>query len=298
MVRRAGNGQGDNEMTKHFKAVMHIAIAAALLARPLYSSQAPTARAWAILEQGVTDKSAGKRATAVHALRLLPDSPRAQKMAENALADSDPKVRSAAARVAGLTRDVSAVAKLRAALNDKAPAVVLAAAHSLFLLGHPEEAWEIDYEVLTGERKGADGFVASQVSELKDSKTVAMMGVEAGVGFAPFGGPVYEVFKRASKDDTSPVRAAAVKELFNDHDSKIDAALTKASSDKKWPVRAAAVYAIAKRDDSVLLNVVTSALDDKNDVVRYDAAAAVLRLSGGKAADQALNGRHSGTENF
>jgi HEAT repeat protein len=175
---------------------------------------------------------------------------------------------------------VSSVPKLKAVLNDKEPAVVLAAAHSLFLLGDRQEAYEIDYEVLLGERKGAEGFVASQINELKDPKTVAMMGVETGVGFAPFGGPAYEVFKRISKDNDSPVRAAAAKELATDRDPKIDAALTRARSDKKWPVRAAAVYAIAKRDDPALLNVITPALDDKSDIVRYDASAAVLRLSG------------------
>jgi HEAT repeat protein len=141
-------------------------------------------------------------------------------MAENATADSDRRVRAAAARALGSMGASSSVPKLKIALNDKEPGVVLAAAHSLLLLGQPEEAWEIDYEVLIGERKGADGFVASQIAELKDSKAVAMMGLEAGVGFAPFGGPAYEVFKRISKDHDSPVRAAAAKELASDRDPK------------------------------------------------------------------------------
>jgi HEAT repeat protein len=88
------------------------------------------------------------------------------------------------------------------------------------------------------------------------------------------------VFKRASKDDRTPVRVAAAKELATDRDSKIDAALARACSDKKWPVRAAAVYAIAKRDDPALINVITPVLDDKSDIVRYDASATILRLSG------------------
>jgi HEAT repeat protein len=108
------------------------------------------------------------------------------------------------------------------------------------------------------------------------------MGFETGIGFVPFGGEAYEVFKRASKDDRTPVRVAAVKELATDRDPKIDAALTRACSDKKWLVRAAAIYAIAKRDDPALLNAITPALQDKNDIVRYEAAAAVLRLSGVK----------------
>lgn len=136
-----------------------------------------------------------------------------------------------------------------------------------------------------GERKSADGFVKSQMNELKDPRVVAMMGVETGIGFVPFGGEAYEAFKRISKDDRTPVRAAAAKELAADRDSKIDAALAKACSDKKWTIRAAAVFAIAKRDDPGLLNAITPALDDKNDTVRYDASAAVLRLSGGQTEE-------------
>jgi HEAT repeat protein len=206
-------------------------------------------------------------------------------MAENALADPNPKVRAAAARALGPMAAVSSVPKLKAALNDKEPAVVLAAAHSLFLLGDREEVYDIDYQVLIGERKSADGFVKSQIDELKDPKVVAMMGFETGIGFVPFGGEAYEAFKRISKDDHTPVRVAAAKELAADRDPRIDAALARACSDKKQPVRAAAVFAIAKRDDPALLNVITPLLDDNNEIVRYDASAAVLRLSGGSSGD-------------
>jgi HEAT repeat protein len=269
-------------MTKLVLILATFLIAPALLpAADPSTPKALTARAWVILHEGVTNKSAAKRANAIHALRLLPNNPTAQKIVEDALTDSNPTVRAAAARTLGLMKAVSSYPKLKALLDDKEPAVVLAAAHSLFLLGHPEEAYQIDYEVLIGERKGAKGFVSSQLDELKDSKAVAMMGVETGVGFAPFGGPAYEVFKRVREDHDSPVRAAATKELATDRDPKIDAALVRACSDKKWTVRAAAVYAIAKRDDPALLNAITPALEDKKDIVRYDAAATVLRLSGG-----------------
>jgi len=206
-------------------------------------------------------------------------------MAENALTDPSPKVRAAAARALGPMAAVSSAPKLKALLNDKEPAVVLAAAHSLFLLGDREETYDIDYQVLIGERKSADGFVKSQIDELKDPKVVAMMGFETGIGFVPFGGEAYEAFKRISKDDRTPVRVAAAKELATDRDPRIDAALAKACSDKKQAVRAAAVFAIAKRDDPALLNAITPLLDDKNEIVRYDASAAVLRLTGGSSGD-------------
>ncbi|HXA05350.1 MAG TPA: HEAT repeat domain-containing protein [Bryobacteraceae bacterium] len=272
-------------MSGKFTMMRTVLILSILGAAPSSGSQTPAERAWSILQEGLANKRAEKRTNAVHALRLLPNNPRAQQMAESALGDQSPKVRAAAARALGRMGAVSSVAKLKAVLNDKEPAVVLAAARSLFLLGDREEAYEIDYEVLIGERKGADGFVESQLNELKNPKVVAMMGFETGLGFVPFAGTGYEVFKRINKADGSPIRATAARELATDRDPKITAALARACSDKKWSVRAAAVDAIANREDPALLNVITPVLDDKSDIVRYDASAAVLRLSGGKTGE-------------
>jgi HEAT repeat protein len=72
-----------------------------LLAESLPAPQTPTERAWLILQQGLANKRAVKRANAVRALRLLPNNPRAQDMEENALADQNPSVRAAAARALG-----------------------------------------------------------------------------------------------------------------------------------------------------------------------------------------------------
>jgi HEAT repeat protein len=266
-------------MTKLVRMLTTAAAVTFSHAATMCALEAPTARAWLILQQGLTSKRAANRANAAHALRLLVHNPRAQEMVERALTDPDPKVRAAAARALGPMAAVLSVPRLKGLLTDKEPFVVLAAAHSLFLLGDRDEVYDIDFEVLNGERKSADGFVASQISELRDPKAVAAMGLETGIGFMPFGGEAYEVFKRVRKDDVTPVRVAAAKELIADKDPKVDAALIKACSDKKWPVRAAAVYAIAKRDNPSLLNVITPAMDDRNEIVRFEAAAAVLRLS-------------------
>src|SRR5579871_703582 len=271
-------------MTKHFLIAVGAAVAL-LCAVTVSASEAPAERAWLILQEGLTSKRAAKRTNAVHALRTLVHNSRAQYMAEQALTDPDPKVRAAAARALGPMEAVSSQPKLKALLNDKEPFVVLAAAHSLFLLGDRGEVCDIDYEVLNGERKSADGFVASQISELRDPKAVAAMGLETALGFMPFGGEAYEVYKRVRKDDVAPVRVAAAKELIADADPKVDGALTKACLDSKWSVRAAAVYAIAKRGNPSLLNVITRAMDDKNEIVRFEAAAAVLRLSGVSSAN-------------
>jgi HEAT repeat protein len=115
------------------------------------------ARAWLILQRGATNNRAVKRANVAHALRLLVHNQTAQQMAERALADPDPKVRAAAARALGPMRAVSSVPTLKGLLADKEPLVVLAAAHSLYLLGDRDEVYDIDYEVLNGKRKVRTG---------------------------------------------------------------------------------------------------------------------------------------------
>ena len=91
-----------------------------LASAPSPEPQTPTEKAWLILQRGLADKRAEKRANAVRALRLLPNNPKAQGMAENALADQNPKVRAAAVRALGPMGAVSSVPKLKAVLNDKA----------------------------------------------------------------------------------------------------------------------------------------------------------------------------------
>jgi len=115
---------------------------------------------------------------------------------------------------------------------------------------------------------------------LKDPKALSKLGFEAGIGFIPFGGVSYGVFKAVTRDDTSPVRAAAAQKLVSDPDPKSGEALAKTTADPKWLVRAAVANAIAKRDDPALLSAVTPLLDDDNDTVKNVAAAAVIRLSG------------------
>src|SRR5260370_25664011 len=120
-----------------------------LAAGPLPVSQTPTERAWQILQQGLANKRAEKRANAVHALRLLPNNPRAQELAESALADQNPNVRAAAARALGPMGAVSSVPKLKAVLDDKEPAAVLCAAHSLFLFGDRTNSYDFVYAIFT-----------------------------------------------------------------------------------------------------------------------------------------------------
>jgi hypothetical protein len=148
-------------------------------------AQTPQQQAWNILRAGVNEKNTGKRTQAVRALRLLPGDPEAVEMAEKALQDQKPAVRAAAATALGLMGCKASIPELKKTLSDEEPSVVLAAAHALQVLNDPA-GYEVYYEVLTGERKSADGLVDQGVETLKDGKKMTELGVEEGLGFIPF----------------------------------------------------------------------------------------------------------------
>lgn len=252
--------------------------------------QKPEDKAWNILHEGLKDKSTDKRAAAVRALGLVTKSPEAETAAVLGLKDEKPNVRAAAAKALGSMHAEQATGNLEEALGDSEPSVVLAAANSLLLL-HDDVGYDTYYEVLTGEKRTSKGLIKEQLDTLKDKKKVARMGFEEGIGFIPFGGIGYEIFRTVRKNDSSPVRAAAAKKLAHDPEPDAGEALVKAAGDKDWKVRAAALDAIALRDDPSLGSKIASALDDKNDVVRFTAAACVAHLSGlpGKANSSATS---------
>jgi HEAT repeat protein len=233
--------------------------------------------AWQILNTACTGDKTSRRATAIRVLGLMPNDPRALKLAEKALDDDKPEVRSAAATALGDMKSRASIAKLRAALDDNDPSVAMAAAHSLVQM-HDDSAYEVYYEVLTGQRKAGRGLIASQTSVLKDPKKMAQLGFEEGIGFIPFAGIGWGAIKAITKDDSSPVRAAAAKVLTKDSDPAATKALADAVGDKSWLVRAAALEALAKRGDPSVLDTVQLYVSDEKDAVKYTAAAAVLRL--------------------
>jgi HEAT repeat protein len=236
-----------------------------------------TDRAWVILQEAVTDKSGDQRAKAARALGLTRKNKKAEEILEKALLDENLHVRVAAAKALGQIGAPSARPKLRQALNDSEVEVVIAAANSLYLLKDPA-AYEVYYSLLTGARKSTGGLLHTQLQILKDRSSMEKLAFETAIGFVPFGGMGYEAWKTVTKDDTSPVRAAAAERLANDPDLKSGRALADACSDKKWRVRVAAVDAIAERGDPALIDALIPLLEDDNESVRYDAAAAILRL--------------------
>jgi HEAT repeat protein len=243
------------------------------------SSKPPRDQAWDLLKSGLTEDSTDKRATAVRVLSLLTGETRAVTLACDALSEPKPQVRVAAAIALGELNARSAIPKLREALSDKEPIVVLAAAHSLLTM-KDTTAYQVYYEILTGERKGSKGLVAGQLDTLRDPKKMALLGFQEGIGFVPFVGMGYTAMRTVVKDDSSPVRAAAARVLADDRDPDIDNALVQvAIGDKSQVVRTAALDALARRGNPEVIDRIAPALSDEKDSVKYTAAAAIVHLS-------------------
>jgi HEAT repeat protein len=240
-------------------------------------SHNPKAEAWQILEAACEGNKVAERASATQILGLLHNDPRARKLAEKGLVDPKPEVRSAAAAALGEMVARKSIPKLRKALDDRDPRVALAAAHALHMM-HDNSSYQVYYEVLTGQRKGGRGLIASEMSTLSDPKKMALLGFEEGIGFVPFGGIGWRAIKEVRKDDSSPVRAASARVLAEDPDPGTTKVLADEAGDKSWIVRTAVLGALAKRGDPSALDTVVLYILDEKDVVRYTAAAATLRL--------------------
>ncbi|HEY3707292.1 MAG TPA: HEAT repeat domain-containing protein [Terracidiphilus sp.] len=244
---------------------------------PRSSAQPHIDKAWGILKAGLAEGNAEKRAAATSVLGLVLKNPEAQALAEKSLKDEKPQVRAAAADALAAMQASSAVPLLKEAVQDKDVSVVLAAAHALYVMKVPE-GYEVYYAVLTGKKKSGNGLVADQKKMLSDPKKMAQMGFEQGIGFIPFAGLGLGAINAITKDDTSPVRAAAAKLLATDPDPRSGEALVEAAADKSWLVRAAALDAVALRGEYTLGPRVEFAMDDEKEQVRYIAAATVIRL--------------------
>jgi HEAT repeat protein len=244
------------------------------------TAQSATEKAWTVLQQGTADKTTEERAVAVRMLGLLEGDTKAQDLALKALADPKPEVRAAAADALGQMKATSAASKLADVVlgDEKEPAVVMACARSMIALGD-NRGYSVYYAVLTGEKKSGGSLLDDQKKMLSDPKKMAQFGFEQGIGFVPFGGIGYAGFKMLTKDDSSPVRAAAARILSTDPDPKTEQALVQATSDKSWVVRMAALDTLARRNNPGVVPQIAGKLEDEKDVVRYTAAAAILHLS-------------------
>ena len=152
--------------------------------------------------------------------------------------------------------------------TDQDAGVVISGAKALVNLGDPL-GFNVYYAILTGQMKSGANLMDQQKKMLQDPKKLAQFGFEQGVGFIPFGGLTLGVFRSLTRDDVSPIRAAAADVLAGDPDPKTTEALKTAVSDKSWIVRAAAADALGKRKDASVIPALQPALDDDREAVRY-----------------------------
>jgi HEAT repeat protein len=253
-------------------------IVALALTNSSATAQNQTQKAWDILRGGANASSVDKRVGSIAALGLIYKNAQAEALANKDLEDPKPEVRAVAAGALGQMGAVGSIPRLKNALKDTDVTVVMASANALHVL-KDDDAYEVFYAVLTGERKSGSSLVADQKKMLSDPKKMAQFGFDQAIGFVPYAGMGMGAFKALTKDDESPARAAAARVLAGDPDPKSAEALLSASSDKSWRVRAAALDAIGRRGDPALASKIEPALSDEKDVVRYLAAAAYVRLS-------------------
>src|SRR5277367_325568 len=219
-------------------------------------------QAWTVLNQGLTSTNLDQHVRAVRLLGELPGDAKAEDAALTALKDDKPEVRAAAAQALGEMKAKSANPQLHAALHDTEPSVIIAAAYSLVEMGD-DTGYDVYYAILTGQQKTGTSLTDQQKKMLKDPKKMASLGMQAGIGFIPFGGLAFTGYKMLTRDDVSPVLSAAALMLAKDPDIKSGQALADASANQdKWPVRVAAFDALAKRGDPTLLGAAVSGLTD------------------------------------
>jgi len=241
-------------------------------------SQASSDKAWTVLKTGLSNSNTDNRTVATRLLGGLTKNVRAQDLAFKALSDNRPEVRAAAAEALGKMQAKSAIPQLqKLAQTDRDAGVVISAARALVALGDPL-GYAVYYAILTGERKSGGSLLEDQKRMLNDPRKLASFGFEQGVGFIPFGGLTLSAFRSLTRDDVSPIRAAAAEVLITDPDPKTTEALKTAVTDRSWVVRAAAIDALGKRNDPHVIPTLEPALDDSREAVRYTAAAAIIRL--------------------
>ena len=246
----------------------------------LAGAQTAYQRAWNVLEDNLTQTSAGQRLAGVRALGIIYENSHAAELAEKALKDSSPAVRPAAATALGQMHARSAEKELKEAVGDKQLPVVMAAAHALQLLNDPA-CYEVYYEIFTGERRSNSGMISQEIQVMHDPKQLAEMGFNEGIGYVPFAGMGWDALQTIMKDRKSgaAAKAALIAALATDPDKRTTPVLVKATEDKNWVLRMAALEALAKRGDASVLPKIEPALNDPRKEVQNIAAAAVIRLN-------------------
>ncbi len=242
-----------------------------------------------VLEQGLMERNADRRAEVAMALSLTRVENNPFPLLEIAIADKDIYVQVAAcASLAGL-RDSRALLLLKKALDSETPEVAFAAAKALYLHGDPEGKQAL-IDIATGERPAKSGYFSAQrramFRSMKTPGGFFRLAFRYGIGFAPVPGLGMGISSLAGllADASLSGRAQAIAALPPVTSEDTVAMLREALTDEDWAVRAAAVHALAMSDQTAARRDLAPLFQDKKEAVRYRAAAAYLRLDTEPAA--------------
>jgi HEAT repeats len=242
--------------------------------------------AWDALRQGICDKDAQHRKTAIASIGTIGDDPEAVKLVVSGLQDKDSEVRQTAAATLGEMGAHDAIPKLKAALDDT-PEVSFTAAKALWDLGDSSSR-DIIQAVIKGERKDAPGRIQGAMRQAKEKMRnpaeLAYMGAKeaTGVVFAPASigiEAIHEAMKESKNDAGAPGRAEAAAILGKDPDPYALILLEWGIGDKSWAVRVAVAKALGQRGNEQTIAKLSPLLADQRHAVRYMAAASMLKLS-------------------
>lgn len=251
----------------------------------LAAGMASPETAWSMLTTAVTDgKLPETRIQALAALGTMGSNPRATRLIEAGMKDSDLDVRTAAILAAAQTGNPRLIPSIRAALNDPEPQVAFAAAVTLWKL-HNHSGAALLTAVMEGDRKATPGLIHGarhdMSKELHDPGALTRLGVteSASLLLGPFGFGV-KAIEYAAKNGASSPRATAIDLLATDRSAATRTEFLDALTDKDPAVRAAAAKALGERHQASLAKPIGSLFQDKKLPVRLTAAAAYLNSVG------------------
>jgi hypothetical protein len=251
-------------------------------------------QAWTLLKNAVTDpKHADARIQALAALGLMGGNPRSLKMIEDAMADRDLDVRTAAVLAAGQTKAPAIIPAMRRLLNDKEPQVAFSAALALWKMNdHSGE--DILMAVIDGERRASatllNGTEHDMDKTLHSPSELAKIGVTEGAGLllGPFGFGI-TAYEYIHKNGGSSSRVTAIEAISQEKSEPIRKELVAALNDKDLGVRAAAAKALDTYHQKDVSAAIANLFYDPRQPVRLTASAAYLISTGASPASPKPN---------
>jgi hypothetical protein len=257
-------------------------------------------QAWTMLSNALGDaKHPQTRIQALAALGLLGNNPRSLKMIEDAMADHDVDVRTAAVLAAGQTKAAAIFPSMRKLLDDKEPQVAFSSALTLWKMDD-HSGRDILMAVVNGERRASPTLLNGTEHDidktLHSPSELAKIGVTEGAGLflGPFGFGI-TAYEYVHKNGGASARVNAIEAISQEKTGPIRKELLAALTDKDVGVRAAAAKALDSYHEADISAAIAKLFQDTKQPVRLTAAAAYLISTGASPGSPNPNEKKAGT---